>query len=238
MMSNNNDMCFKGFSPKTFDFLISLQFNNNKQWFEENKPVYMEEVVKPFKDLVKDLSSCMHAIDPAFDTRPEIGKTISRINRDVRFSKDKSPYRSSVWITFKRLAVDWKTDPCFFFEITPEIYRWGMGFYLAERGTMRSLRELIDEDSDYFKQIAALYAGQSLFTLEGEKYKKVLDKSKPEEVLDWYQRKDIYFMCTRKVDKRLFDSNLVKEIMEGFEKLKPFYEFLWHIKLMGQSQAT
>lgn len=233
-MSEINNSCFEGFSAKTFEFLMGLEINNSKIWFEENKSIYREYVVKPFQELVKALASHMLAIDPEFDIRADIGKTISRIYRDVRFSKDKSPYRSSVWITFKKMNRDWKLDPCFFFEITPSIYRYGMGFYTASKESIKRLRELIDEESNDFNELNSLYKSQNIFTLEGEKYKKVLDKSKSPEILEWYQRKNIYFMCTKKINEKLFDSELLDEIIRGFDIMKPFYEFLWKLKIEGE----
>jgi len=221
---------FNGFSPKTFDFLINLEFNNNKAWFEENKPIYLEYVVKPFKELIKALSEYMLSIDPEFDTRAEVSKTISRIYRDIRFSKDKSPYRSSVWLTFKRANRDWKLDPCFFFEITPSVCRYGMGFFVATKETIMRLREVIDEGSEDFKRIVDLYTGQKIYTLEGEKYKKILDKSKTAEELEWYQRKSIHFMCERKINEGIFTSKLAEDLKRDFEILRPFYEFLWKVK--------
>lgn len=221
---------FKGFSHKTFDFLMNLEFNNNKIWFEENKQSYKDYVVKPFQELINSLSSYMLSIDPLFDTRADIGKTISRIYRDVRFSKDKSPYRSSVWLTFKRASAEWKLEPCFFFEITPSIYRYGMGFFVIEKETILKLRELIDRNSDDFREILSKYSDQKIFTLSGEKYKKILDKSKAEEILNWYQRKEIYFMCEKKIAKNLFESRLVDDLKNDYDILRPFYEFLWKLK--------
>lgn len=234
-MVDNGYKGFEGFLPKTFEFLLELEFNNRKDWFEENKPQYREFVLKPFQELVGDLSRFMLDIDPAFETRAEVDKTISRIYRDVRFSKDKSPYRSSVWITFKRACRDWKLDPCFFFEITPHLYRYGMGFYIASKEALHRLRELIDEDSEEFREILALYKSQNEFLLEGEVYKRPLDKNKTGDVLEWYQRKNMYFMSTKKIDKRVFEKGLIDDIKRSFELMKPFYNFLWKIKTEGEA---
>ncbi|MDA8210412.1 MAG: DUF2461 domain-containing protein [Clostridia bacterium] len=89
---------FKGFSKSTLDFLKNLKANNNKVWFETHKQDYQEYLLKPLKDLVMDLSSFMLSIDPYLETKPAVNKTISRIYRDTRFSKDKSPYKSTMWI--------------------------------------------------------------------------------------------------------------------------------------------
>lgn len=232
-MENYN---FKGFLPETFQFLLELEFNNSKPWFQENKPDYLKYVVEPFKQLVIDLSGYMLSIDPGFETRAEVSKTISRIYRDVRFSKNKTPYKSSVWITFRRVGRDWVLDPCFFFEITPYLYRYGMGFYTTSRETLNRLRELIDDEAPEFLEADRLYRSQNVFTMEGERYKKLYAGQKSEELLEWYQRKNIFFMCTRKPEERLFHSALVDDIKHDFELLVPLYRFLWKIKSEGESK--
>ncbi len=228
---------FKGFSTETFKFLLELEFNNNKPWFEENKQAYLEHVVEPFKGLVRTLSGYMLTIDPGFETRAEIGKTISRIYRDVRFSKNKSPYKSSVWITFRRVGRDWVLDPCFFFEITPHLYRYGMGFYTTTKETMNRLRELIDERNPDFAAADKQYRSQRVFTMEGDRYKKLYAGEKSEDLLEWYQRKNIYFMCTRKPEEKLFSAALADDLKRDFQLLVPLYRFLWKIKLEGEANG-
>lgn len=125
---------FKGFSPEALHFLIDIRTNNSKAWYEEHKPDYRQLLLIPFQNLVSDLSGSMLNIDPQFITTPAVDKTISRIYRDTRFSKDKSLYRDSMWLTFKRPITDWKEVPAYFFEITPQNYRYGMGFYIAPKG--------------------------------------------------------------------------------------------------------
>jgi uncharacterized protein (TIGR02453 family) len=82
---------FQGYSPTTITFLNGLKENNNKAWFEENKPDYQKFVLEPSQELVTELAPLMLSIDPKLEVSPK--KSISRIYRDVRFSKDKSPYR-------------------------------------------------------------------------------------------------------------------------------------------------
>ncbi|MEI6521625.1 MAG: DUF2461 domain-containing protein, partial [bacterium] len=124
------------FDKKTINFLQNLKENNDKVWFKENENDYRGFVLEPLQDLVEDLSDTMLDIDDEIETNPAIGKTISRIYRDIRFSKDKSPFRSNMWITFKRPIKDWQDYPGFFFEIAPDHYCYGMGFYNASIKTM------------------------------------------------------------------------------------------------------
>ena len=100
-------------------------------------------MIQLFRALVEQLTPEMLKIDKKFETRPAIGKTISRIHRDTRFLKDKSLYRSCLWLTFKRPSRDWKEAPAYFFEISPDTYRYGPGYYCTPKHTMDIFREEI-----------------------------------------------------------------------------------------------
>ena len=126
-MGTQREGSFNGFSTDTLDFLRNLRANNHKVWFEDHKQDYQNYVLRPLQDLVTDLSSFMLTIDPLLETRPGVDKTISRIYRATRFSKDKSPYKSTIWITFKQPNRNWKDAPVYFLEICPDAYRFGMG---------------------------------------------------------------------------------------------------------------
>jgi uncharacterized protein (TIGR02453 family) len=93
---------FSGFSQQGLNFLQQVRIENDKAWFDGNRDIYDRELLAPFRALVEQLAPGMLAIDPQFETRPAIGKTLSRIHRDTRFSHDKSRYRSRMWLTFKR----------------------------------------------------------------------------------------------------------------------------------------
>lgn len=221
---------FSGFSTKTLDFLRDLEANNNKAWFEANKQDYQKYLLRPLQDLVADLGGFMLTVDPYFEITPSVNRTISRIYRDTRFSKDKSPYRSTMWIVFKRPRRDWKDAPGYFFEISPYSYRYGMGFYSATTSTMDALRELIDERPEEFKQAISFYSKQQVFMAEGEKYKRILNARVPEEILDWYQRRNLYLVCNKGIDDCLFGRGLIDDLALGFSLIAPFYRCLWKIK--------
>lgn len=83
----NSNRSFRGFTEETIRFLHDVREQNSKEWFERNRPVYERELLEPMRDLVADLSDTMLFIDPELKTRPAVGKTISRIHRDTRFSR-------------------------------------------------------------------------------------------------------------------------------------------------------
>lgn len=230
-MINEKISTFKGFSRKSLTFLKDLKANNTKAWFMENKQDYIEYLLTPLQNLVQDLSEFMLNIDPQLETRPAVSKTISRIYRDTRFSHDKSPYKNRMWLTFKRPIKNWQDAPSFFFEISPDSYRYGMGFFSASKDTMDKLRGKIDSKPKDFLKVLSLYTKQRIFVIEGEKYKRILNETQSEEILNWYQRKNLYFVCNKNIDEGLFTKDLIDDLITGFRLLSPFYHFLWELKI-------
>jgi len=224
------DNIFMGFSDQTFRFLKDLKANNNKMWFEQNKQDYEFFLLEPLKKIVRNMGDFMLAIDPYFDVHPAINRTISKIYRDTRFSNYKYPFKTTSWITFKRPKKDWKDSPAYFFEISSDSYRFGMGHYSASPNTMRQFREAIDDDPEKFLKTIAFYSKQKLFTIEGDLYVKIFDKSKPKQIQNWYQRKNLYLVCNRYIDQDIYSDRLIDTLIEGFQILVPLYKYLWEIK--------
>lgn len=225
-MDSLRPSAFQGFSPAACIFLRDLGTNNNKAWFDAHKTEYQEVLLEPFQDLVAAIAPFMAAIDWSFELRPAVGKTLSRIRRDTRFSADKSPYRNTMWATFKRPVKDWMECPAFFFELSCTSYRYGMGFYAAGRRTMDRLRDHLDRSPREFLDVISFFAGQTTFILEGEFYKRALPNRLPSVVQPWYQRKSFYVVCNRQVDGLLFAPELMDELIAGFNMAAPLYHYL------------
>ncbi len=229
MKTNQQDRQFNGFSEKALQFLRDVKENNCKQWYERHKPGYYEYLLHPFQDLVGDLSTAMITIDPYIVTVPAVDKTISRIYRDTRFSRDKSRYRDTMWLIFRRSHKEWTQTPVFYFEITPDGYRYGMGFYSALPATMALFRQKIDKNPQSFLKAISFYRQAAPFVLEGEKYKRLFKPDQPAAIQEWYQRKSFYLTCQRPVDARLFGPALTDDLIHGFTMLAPLYRFLQSI---------
>jgi hypothetical protein len=120
---------FSGFSAQMFEFFASLRLaeNNTKEWFDENRLFYQTEVLAPVKSFVADLGPLIHILNDAFDTDPRVGKTISRINNDIRFHKNRPPYRPWIYIGFPRRGENWKTGSLLFVGL--EAHGISAGFY-------------------------------------------------------------------------------------------------------------
>lgn len=91
---------FAGFSPASFRFFRQLARNNHKPWFDRNRPVYEEQVAGALKRLFGALLPVVRKLSPEFEVSGRSGRNFSRINRDIRFARDKSPYRRNLYLFF------------------------------------------------------------------------------------------------------------------------------------------
>ncbi len=221
---------FFGFKPETLDYLRALDRNNNKKWFEKHRKEYETNLLIPFKNLVNDLGGFMLTIDPYLEIKPAVTKTVSRIYRDTRFSKDKTPYRPRMWLVFKRPNKEWQDAPGFYFQLSPDHYSFGMGYYDAKRATMDKFREAIDNDHDAFLRIVSFRRTNPELVLQGDEYKRIFDKSKPPEIQEWYQKKSFHLGTRMELSDTLYGRALVDELLINFGYVSKLYHFLWKIR--------
>ena len=102
-----NRVRFEGFSPGLFRFLSGLAENNNKPWFDEHRREYEAEVLGPVKAFVAELGPIIHMLNEEIETEPRVGRTISRISNDMRFHKNRPPYRPVIYVAFSLRGQKW-----------------------------------------------------------------------------------------------------------------------------------
>jgi uncharacterized protein (TIGR02453 family) len=237
-MTAGGKRLFPGFTPESLAFLRELRANNRREWFEAHRAWYREAIVEPFQDLTLDLAPLMLQLDPALEVRPQVGRATSRLNRDLRFSNDKTPYRSVVWLAFKRPSREWTEAPAFYFEVSPEAYRFGMGFYTAGRETMSRFRESLLARPERFRDLVAPLTDR--FVVEGDRYLRPVAgrDDLPPDLHHWYQRKNLYLEHREEAGGQLFSSELVAQVGEGFSLLAPVYHYLWALRKPSRSPSA
>lgn len=222
------------FTNASIQFLQELAANNNREWFAQHKQVYEQAVQVPMRQLVAKIAPAMLDIDPELEVNPRYG-AISRVVRDVRFSKDKSPYRVNQWIALKRPEQDWSTRPAFFMEFSPEGYRYGMGSYAATAASMRAVRDHIESAPGKYLQ-AMEQARQAGYAVEGERYKRPrLPEGQPDLILEWYRRKNIYVVINKPLDADFFSPKFAALLEKAFAAAAPLYHLLLIAKANEQS---
>jgi len=118
---------FKGFPSGLFEFLGELVANNNKEWFDLHRNRYRSDVLDIAKSFVSELGPILSMLNQEFETEPRVGRTISRINNDIRFHKHRPPYRPFIYLSFARRGSKWSTEAMMFIGL--HNHGVSMGFY-------------------------------------------------------------------------------------------------------------
>jgi uncharacterized protein (TIGR02453 family) len=136
-------MSFKGFPPETLAFLNGIHAHNEKSWFDANRELYETGLVAPAREFVDTIGPKLKAIAPGVQYAAKVNGSLSRINRDIRFSKDKRPYKEHLGLWF------WHGDkrqwdvPGFWFELTPQHLQLGVGIYMLHGEALDAFRQSV-----------------------------------------------------------------------------------------------
>ena len=220
---------FTGFTNQTFEFFMAIRFNNNRAFFQENHDWYWEHVRLPALALSVSRSPTVEAIDPLLERRPN--RVVSRINRDIRFTKDKSPYRDHLFLAFRRPGTDRQSTPGLYFEITDQEAYCGMGFYGENRPRMNALRADLLRNPQEFSQIVQALEPDFSAHINAFKRMKIPD-GLPASLRPWYLAKGFYMEKTW-TDFSLFKSPaLAEEIARSFQRLRALYAYVIELEPM------
>ena len=214
---------FTGFTDETVRFFLDLRFHNYMEFFHESHDRYVENVQQPFYDLIGDLSDAALKIDPMMEVRPY--KCLSRIHRDTRFSRDKSPYRDHHWFLFRRAGEPREKSLFFFGEFGPERLEWGMGTWGENRELMDQFRRKMAANPEGIEaMISDMNLPERHLGLGGTAFKRMeIPVQIPLRLERWYRAKEIY---VGKVDPEYgwaFSNRLVKEMKKDFLAMAPLY---------------
>ncbi|MBP8640341.1 MAG: DUF2461 domain-containing protein [Oscillospiraceae bacterium] len=214
------------FSEESVKFLFENRVVDSKAWFLEHRADYDRLVLDPMRELVNALEPTMLSIDPQLICEPKVGRSISRIYRDTRFSNDKSIFRDVMWCVFIRDKKLYNGLPAFWFEFSPRIFRYGCGYYHASAESMEAMRAMIIADDKSFKAAQKALNKQTVFRLDGEKYKRSRHSEQTAEKREWLDRRDIGFITESEDFDLLFSDALADKLAADFKLLVPMYDFM------------
>jgi len=161
------------FRPALFTWLSQLKKNNTREWFQQNKQRYIDDVRDPLLGFIADVGPRLEKISPHFiaDPRPT-GGSMFRIYRDTRFSKDKSPYKTLAAAQFRHAAGKDVHAPGFYLHLGPGDVMAGGGIWHPDSASLNGIRTLIVEDPAGWKKALSGKAFRRDFTLGGESLKR------------------------------------------------------------------
>jgi uncharacterized protein (TIGR02453 family) len=211
--------------PETLDFITDVVANNNREWFAENKERY--EIAKAdVLTFVDQLIPELAAADPAFSAETQSKKCLLRIYRDVRFSKNKDPYKNNYGIFF---AVKGKgvNEPGYYLHIQPGACFFAAGFWMPEASDLKKIREEIDYNTSEFLDIIESKDFKNTFQLSQEDKLKKAPKGYETDHPQIEILKLKSFIATFPIkDEEFFKPEIVNKLKNAFKSVYPFIVFL------------
>ena len=217
---------FQGFSQETIDFLWGIRFNNERGWFEAHKQDYQDHLYKPMKELGADVQARLLELYP----KSQLNLKISRIYRDARRLFGRGPYKDHLWLSlFRWDEGEDGARPVLWFELTPDEWSYGMGFWCAKPVVMEKHRARIDRNPKPLLRLENKLRKQDQFVLNGPEYAR--QKTCPEPKLaSWYNKKSLSVGRECPLSEELYSPALVDTLVDGFSFLMPYYDYfstLW-----------
>lgn len=215
----------KYFEKDFIKFFLELEKNNNKEWFHENKKRYESVVKDPFSKFVVELILAIHREDESLQV--EAKDCILRINRDIRFAKDKTPYNLHRTAFISPGGRKDKSIPGFFVRLSPKIVGIMGGCFSVEKEQLKNIRATIADDPNAFRKLIEAESFTSKFDgIKGEAIKRIpKDLQAAVEAEPMVANKQFYFI-TELDPKLMLEEYLVETLMEYWHAMRPVNEYL------------
>lgn len=214
-------------TPQLFDFFRELKANNNREWFQANKQRYETQVREPLLNFIVDFGEHLRGISRHYVADPrKSGGSLFRINRDIRFSKDKSPYKIAAGIQFRHEQGKDVHAPGFYLHLEPESVFGGVGIWKPDTNTLGKIRDAMVEYPDRWQEIVSDGAFQSRFKLEGDSLKRPPRGYDPDHpLIDDLKRKD-FIAGTTFTEADACAPDFINHFADVCHGASPFMEWL------------
>ena len=221
-------MSFDGFTKETISFLAGLSKHNDKTWFDAHRADYDAHLLEPAKAFVVALAPKLRAIDARLHAEPRVNGSIFRINRDTRFSKDKTPYKDHLDLWFwSGKQKGWDCSG-FYFRLTPKLLVLGAGMHDFTPPVLAKYRKAVLDDKKGKRLVEIQRSlAKAGYRFGGEKYKRPprgVDESHPRVALLKYGA--LFTGWEGKHPKELFTKRAVDFVIGHYKTLAPVHEWL------------
>lgn len=219
---------FSGFPKAGFDFLDDLKENNTRDWFADNKSKYRESLQDHLLDFIEDMVEPLAKITPHFvaDARRN-GGSMFRIHRDVRFSKDKRPYKEHAACHFRHSLGRDAHAPGFYVHLATDEVLYGAGIWMPPSDALYMIRRAITDRPDAWSKVLKDKKMKQMFGGIGGDGLKRPPKgfSADDPHIDDLKRKT-FFLMHRTTAEAAQRPEFLHEVVEGFKATMPLMHFL------------
>jgi uncharacterized protein (TIGR02453 family) len=220
-------MASRFFSQASFDFLSRLDANNNREWFNRHKQEYEDAVRTPALDFIAAVSDDLYAISPHFLAVPrKVGGSLMRVYRDVRFGKDKRPFKTNIGIQFRHFMGKDVHAPGFYVHMEPKECFVGVGIWHPDAAALGSIRTAIAENGKGWLKASRDKNFTRTFELAGESLTNPpRGYAKDHPLMEDLKRKD-FIAITEFNMERAVSAGFKTEVVNSFQTAVPYMRFL------------
>lgn len=211
------------YSRETFRFLKDLKRNNERAWFAENKVRFEDHLKDPSLRLIQDLAPALQRISPYFLATP---RSLFRIHRDTRFSKDKSPYKTHLGLHFRHQSARDAHAPGYYFHLEPGNVFVGAGIWHPDATALRGIREHIVEEPAAWKRASRAKGFMAAFAQEGDRLSRSPKGFDPQHPLIEDLKWKHYIGIAEADEAFALSADLVPRLARLFGAATPFMRFL------------
>jgi uncharacterized protein (TIGR02453 family) len=217
---------FEGFPRESIKFFKQLKRNNTRTWFEKHKNEYETYAKMPMQSFVAALQPHFARFAPEFDLHPK--RSIFRIYRDIRFSSDKTPYKTHIAAHFVlRGKPKGFVGSGYYMEIGPSEVYVGGGIYIPDNDQLKKIRKAIAAHGEEFLSIVGNHRFKKLFTpFEWSKLQRIpkgYDENHP--MAEWLKYKQ-FFVGVAWPESKCYRESFVEDSAGMFEAITPLVQFL------------
>lgn len=208
----------------TLNFLSKLEINNNRDWFNENKNLYVE-AQQNFITVVDDIIHGISAFDDSVE-KLEAKSCVFRIYKDTRFSKDKTPYKTNMGASLAEKGTKTLSHAGYYIHLQPGESFLAGGVYMTETVNLKLIRQKISDESEEFLNILNRKNFKKNLELRGDRLVKVpqgFDKEDPMADYLKYKQFTVFHQLT---DEEVLDKKFVEKAVKIFKEIYPFNQFL------------
>ncbi len=214
-------------SPALFKFLRDLKRHNDRDWFNENKSRYDDDVKQPAVELVRRLEKPLARVAPMLAVVPKgHGGSVMRIYRDTRFSKDKTPYKTNVGISVRHQADGDIHAPGIYLHLDSDECFIGAGCWRPPAPSLAAIRAAIAGDAKAWKKVRNQKTFRETYSLGGESLKtSPRDYDKDHPMIEDLRRIDFIALAPL-TESQLTSPDVVDTIIDRIKKARPLMSFL------------
>lgn len=220
-------MANRYFTDQTLSFLRKLAQHNERDWFAQNKSIYEDTVRSPALQFIADMADELALLSPHFLAQAKkVGGSLMRVHRDVRFSRDKRPYKTNIGIQFRHEQGKDVHAPGFYLHIEPGECFVGVGIWHPDSSALNKVRDRLTEQGDKWRSAIGSKSFRKYFAFGGDSLSRPpRGYAKDHPLIEDLRRKD-FIVLSPLADDQVTGTQLQKLVVNRFQAADGFMQFL------------